>query len=94
MSLVRDGDAIEIVSNMGFTESPYKSFEWTKTYGDHKFFIYYSRLAWRLELVKYGTDGVGEIDLKYKGAFESLYELRKIYRMIIKVNKWEENRHG
>ena len=77
----RYGDA-DLLKELGFQETTSYNLEWIKAYSDYKFFIFLKESHWRLQVVKYGVDGVGKTEMIIHKKFCDLQSLLNYFRRI------------
>lgn len=75
------GDA-DLLKEAGFEETTSYNLEWIKTCSDYKFFVFLKESHWKLQVVKYGVDGVGKTKMTIYKKFDDLQSLLNYSRKI------------
>lgn len=79
--VARFGDA-DLLKEAGFEETTSYNLEWIKTCPDYKFFVFLKESHWKLQVVKYGVDGVGKTKMTIHKKFDDLQSLLNYSRKI------------
>lgn len=79
--VTRFGDA-ELLKEAGFEETTSYNLEWIKTCSDYIFFVFLKESHWKLQVVKYGVDGVGKTKMTIHKKFNDLQSLLNYFKTI------------